>query len=63
MYPASRASAFASVGQASARIIVSLPWTLFTSLLTHRLVQYLYIYQANSLDHVTWAKYNSKDPL
>ena len=32
---------FASVGQALARIIVSLPWTLFTSvftLLTHRLV-------------------------
>ena len=29
---------FASVGQASARIIASLPWTLFTSLSTHRLV-------------------------
>ena len=29
---------FASVGQASARSIASLPWTLFTSLLTHRLV-------------------------
>ena len=29
---------FASVGQASARTIASLPWTLFTSLLTHRLV-------------------------
>ena len=29
---------FASVGQASARPIASLPWTLFTSLLTHRLV-------------------------
>ena len=31
-------SVFASVGQASARPITSLPWTLFTSLLTHRLV-------------------------
>ena len=29
---------FASVGQASARTIASLPWTLFTSPLTHRLV-------------------------
>ena len=29
---------FASVGQASATTIASLPWTLFTSLLTHRLV-------------------------
>ena len=29
---------FASVGQASARTIAALPWTLFTSLLTHRLV-------------------------
>ena len=29
---------FASVGQASASIIASLTWTLFTSLLTHRLV-------------------------
>ena len=29
---------FASVGQASARTIASLPWTMFTSLLTHRLV-------------------------
>ena len=29
---------FAGVGQASARIIASLPWTLFTSLLTHGLV-------------------------
>ena len=27
---------FASVGQASARTIASLPWTLLTSLLTHR---------------------------
>ena len=31
-------SLFASVGQASVRTIASLPWTLFTSLLTHRLV-------------------------
>ena len=29
---------FASVGQASVKIIASLPWALFTSLLTHRLV-------------------------
>ena len=29
---------FASVGQASARTIASLPWTVFTSPLTHRLV-------------------------
>ena len=29
---------FASVGQASARISASLTWSLFTSLLTHRLV-------------------------
>ena len=29
---------FASVGQASARTNASLPWILFTSLLTHRLV-------------------------
>ena len=31
-------ASFASVGQALARTIASLPWTLFTSLLTHRLV-------------------------
>ena len=34
----SRCLLFASVGQASARIIASVTWTLFSSLLTHRLV-------------------------
>ena len=34
----SRCLLFASVGQVSVRIIASLPWTLFMSLLTHRLV-------------------------
>ena len=47
---------FASVGQASARIIASLTWTLFTSLVTQRLVLFCVQGLGATLQQFAWSE-------